>query len=577
MRYFLKKTNPSKKGLYLQIYKSIYVPGKGGRNLCHESIGYVCDLIKEGIEDPEKYAQAKVNELNEGIPNKKEKKVGEISVLKHLGHFLLKSIWDYLELNNDYNLVSQSKNFQFKMSDFLQSMIYSQIVEPGSKHKAFENVMPTLFGEQCFSYDQILDTINFIGGDYQKFIEIMNHHIEEKFGRKTNRVYFDCTNYYFEIDLPKEGRQYGPSKEERHLPIMGQSLLLDENQIPLGMSLYPGNESEKPKIRENIEDLKQRFNIDKKIVQVADKGLNCARNIYSAVKEAKDGYIFSRAIHGKGLSEKEKKWLILEDALENKWTNVIDAKGKIVYRFKECIDEFEYNFDDENGEKIVFKVKEKRVVSYNPALAKKQIAQINKQILKATNLTSIKQNAKEEYGDSIKYVNFVSQNENGEIVKIVPTLNQEKINEELSLAGYNLLVTSEIQKTPQEIYNAYHGLWRIEESFRIMKTYLEARPVFLQKLESIHGHFLICYLGLVLLRLLELKVFKDEIPVGQIVEFIRKYQICESEEKGYINIANENTPILKDVKKRYSLSKLDNVYLSKKDALNILNSELYFD
>ncbi len=576
MRYFLKKTNPSKKGLYLQIYKSMYIPGKGGRNLCHESLGYVCDLIKEGIKDPEKYAQEKVDELNENIPNQKEKKIGDISIEKNLGHFLLKSMWNYLELDNDYNTVSRSKNFHFKMSDFLQSMIYSQIVNPGSKHKAFEKVMPNLFEEECFSYDQILDTINFVGNDYQKFIEIMNHHIEDKFGRKTDRVYFDCTNYYFEIDLPKEGRQHGPSKEERHLPIMGQALLLDENQIPLGMSLYPGNESEKPKIRETIEDLKQRFNIDKKIVQIADKGLNCARNIYAATKEAGDGYIFARAIHGTGLSNVEKKWLILDEPLKNKWTNVIDKNGKLLYRYKECIDDFEYKFKDENNKDVIFKVREKRVVSYNPALAKKQIAQINKQINKATALTSIKQNAKEEYGDSIKYVNFTTVNENGEIIKPIPTLNNEKIDEDLSLAGYNLLVTSEVNKSAQEIYNAYHGLWRIEESFRVMKTYLEARPVFLQKLESIYGHFLICYLGLVLLRLLELKVFKDELPIGQIVEFIREYKIAETPEKSFMNLAAK-TPVLKDVKGRYSLSKLDNAYLAKKDALNILNSELYFD
>ena len=576
MRYFLKKTNPSKKGLYLQIYKSMYVPGKGGRNLCHESLGYACDLIKEGIKDPEKYAQEKVDELNENIPNLKEKKIGDISIEKNLGHFLLKSMWNYLELDNDYNTISRSKNFHFKMSDFLQSMIYSQIVNPGSKHKAFEKVMPNLFGEECFSYDQILDTINFVGNDYQKFIEIMNHHIEDKFGRKTDRVYFDCTNYYFEIDLPKEGRQHGPSKEERHLPIMGQALLLDENQIPLGMSLYPGNESEKPKIRENIEDLKQRFNIDKKIVQIADKGLNCARNIYAATKEAGDGYIFSRAIHGTGLSSAEKKWLILEEPLKNNWTNVIDKNGKLLYRYKECIDDFEYKFKDENNKDVIFKVREKRVVSYNPALAKKQIAQINKQINKATTLTSIKQNAKEEYGDSIKYVNFTTVNENGEIIKPIPTLNNEKIDEDLSLAGYNLLVTSEVNKSAQEIYNAYHGLWRIEESFRVMKTYLEARPVFLQKLESIYGHFLICYLGLVLLRLLELKVFKDELPIGQIVEFIREYKIAETPEKSFMNLAAK-TPVLKDIKTKYSLSKLDNAYLAKKDALNILNSELYFD
>lgn len=576
MRYFLKKSKPSKKGKYLQIYKSNYIPGKGGRNCSYQALGYVSELKEKGIKDPEKYAQDLVNKLNEELPSKKSKKIGDVSLKKNLGHFLLKTIWEYLDLSNDYNIISSSRKSHFDMSDFLQSMIYAQVVNPGSKHNAFENVMPMLYGEKLFSYDQILDTVNFIGGDYQKFIEVMNHHIDEKFKRKTDRVYFDCTNYYFEIDLPKGSRQFGPSKEERHLPIIGQALLLDEEQIPVGMSMYPGNESEKPKIRENIENLKRRFNIENKVVQIADKGLNCAKNIYAASVEANDGYIFSKAIHGKALNAKEKLWITLSDNDKNSWKNVFDKNGKLIYKYKECIDEFEYNFKDENNKTISFKVKEKRVVSYNPALAKKQQAQINKQIDKAINLTTAKQNAKEDYGDSIKYVNFVTHDKNGEIIKPIPVMNSEKIKEDLELAGYNLLVTSEINKSATEIYDAYHGLWRIEESFRIMKTYLEARPVYAQLLESIYGHFTICYLSLTLLRLLELKVFNDELPIGQIVDFIRSYSMTETPENSYISNATKSTT-LNVIKSRYSLANLDNAYLAKKDVDNILNSELYFE
>lgn len=156
------------------------------------------------------------------------------------------------------------------------------------------------------------------------------------------------------------------------------------------------------------------------------------------------------------------------------------------------------------------------------------------------------------------------------------SLNQAKIDEDLAFAGYNLLVSSEINKPALDIYDAYHGLWRIEESFRVMKTYLEARPVYLQKAESIYGHFTICYLALTLLRLLELKVFGDGLPIGQLVGFIRKYSITETPDGSFINNACKSN-VLEAIKKRYALSKLDNAYLRKKDVDNILNAELFFD
>lgn len=575
MRYFVKKSKPSKKGLYLQIYKTNYVPGKGNQNKSYKVIGYASDLIASGIPDPVAYAQNLVDELNSNLPNRKEMKIGDISSSKNLGYFLIKSMIDYLDFDYILKLMSSNMKFHFNLSDFVRSMIYAQIVNPGSKHKAFEKVMPNIYGTESFSYDQILDTINYIGNDYQKFVELLNISIQKKWKRNTSNAYFDCTNYYFEIDLPKEDRQFGPSKEERHLPIIGQALLLDEDQIPIGMSLYPGNESEKPKIRESIENLKQRFDIDSRIVQVADKGLNCARNIYAASREANDGYIFSKSVHGKNLSKQEKQWVLLENE-NNIWNEVKDSNGKLIYKYKECIDTFKYKFTNEEGKCVEFDVKEKRVVSYNPSLARKQKAQIQKQIDKAISISSLKQASKEEYGDSIKYVNFTSIDKEGEVVKSIPSLNQEKIDEDLSFAGYNLLVTSEINKSAQDIYNTYHGLWRIEESFRVMKTYLEARPVYLQNKESIYGHFTICYMALTILRLIELKVFNDELPIGQIIEFIRNYNITETLEGSFINNATKSNT-LSIIQKRYGLSKLDNIQLRKKDVENILTSELFFD
>ncbi len=572
MHYILKKSRPSsKKGLYLQIYINDYISGKGKVQRSYKSLGYLEDLISPSCPDPIAFYSEEVKRLNQEHQANSVKQIGDVIPTKNIGYFLLKIMFDKLDLDRDILLSNSNKKFQFDLSDFIKAMTYAQVISPGSKYKAYEKVLPGLLGVQTYSYQQILDTIEYIGDDYESFIEILNHHINQNWKRKIGTAYFDCTNYYFEIDREQEDRRNGPSKENRHSPIIGQALLLDEDQIPLAMTMYPGNESEKHHLRKHIEDLKSRYNISNKIVQVADKGLNCARNIYAASIEANDGYIFSKSVHGRYLSEKEKKWVLLNNS-KNVWYEVKDSDNNIIYKYKEAVDDFHYKFTDDDGNEVKFVVKEKRVVTYNPSLAKKQQREINKEVEKAKTL-SLKGALKNEYGDATKYVNFMSVNDNGEKVEIYSSLNENKIEEDLKLAGYNLLVTSEIDKPAMDIYKAYHNLWRIEESFRIMKTYLEARPVFLQTKESIYGHFLICYYALTILRLLELKVFQDALSVGTIIEFIRDFNVTEYAQNSYVNNAHLGS-VKKEIKSSIGLSNITNLYLTKKDIDNIINASL---
>lgn len=572
MSYFLKKSIPSKKGLYLQIYRTNYVPGKGNKNKSYQAIGYVSDLKAQGIEDPIKYALKLVKELNEKNPSPRVKQVGENSVTKNLGYFLIKAVIDGLDVDKIMNTFTQQKHFKFKMSEFVRAMIYAQIANPGSKLKAYEKVIPNLYGVQTFSYDQILDGIEYIGQDYTKYIELFNQQINELWGRQTDVNFFDCTNYYFEIDLEDDIRRKGPSKENRRCPIIGQALLLDKEQIPLGMLMYPGNQSEKPYLRKMIEDTKTRYDIKGRVIQVADKGLNCAKNIYAAVKEANDGYIFSKSVHGRCIPDAERKWVLLKNDV-NPWVDVKDSSGNIIYRYKECIDVFEYKFLDNNGEEVKFKVKEKRIATYNPSLAAKQKMEITNEVNKAINGITIRELSKEEFGNMSKYVNFTATTKDGEKAKIASSLNQEKINEDLAMAGYNLLVTSETNIPAQEIYAVYHGLWKIEESFKIMKSYLDARPVFLQKEESIIGHFTICYLALTILRLLEIKIFKNRISTQNIIEFIRQYSITDTGEKSFINNSTKGK-ISDIICEELGLTKLGNLLLKQRDVDLILETEI---
>lgn len=587
MIYFLKKSYPSKKGLYLQIYTNFYDPNtKKKKTRSLKSLGYVSDLIASGIADPVDYYSKEVKRMNNELNKSKDIQISDVSSSKYLGHFLIKAMFDYLDMDNTLNILSSNFKCKYKFSDMFKTLCYSQIISPGSKLKAFERIIPNIYGAQAYSYDQVLDAINFIGGDYHKYIEMLNHHISSKWERNLDKVYFDCTNYYFEIDLETEFLKKGPSKENRKLPLMGQALLLDADQIPLDTQFYPGNESEKPYLRERIEDMKTRNNVNGRVIQVADKGLNCARNIYAAVKEANDGYIFSKSIRGKNLSDVDKKWILSEDDNFNKWIDVRDNSGILMYRYKvernitksgKTVDYGEYKYkckiDPNDTKEVEFTVKEKRIVTYNPALARKQKAEILREVEKIKNYLSYKVAVKEEIGDASKYLNFEAKDSDGKKIKIATSLNQEKINEDLAYCGYNMLITSEINSSVEQIYKTYHNLWRIEESFRIMKTYLEARPAFLSNIDSIKGHFLICYFSLTLLRLLELKIFEDKIPVSQIIEFIRQYKITKNYDETYINNSTYSKTF-EQIKERLGLSKLGNLYLTKKDVELLLDTDL---
>lgn len=558
MAYFLKKTK-LKNRTYLAIYESFYDHSKKGTaHRCYQSLGSVETHVANGLADPIAHFQKQVDALNKALSKEGVRKISDTSPVLYLGHFLLKSILDKLKIKRYVDYFKLANDFGYDLYDLLSSLVYARGVCPCSKNRTFHEVLPNLYHPYDYSYDQLLDGVCFLGSNYLKFVEIFTAQLKNTYGINASITYFDCTNFYFEIDREDDFRRKGPSKENRKSPIIGLGLLLDSNQIPIAMRLYPGNESEKPVMRDVINDLKKQNNITGKTIHVADKGLNCAQNI-AASKINGDGYLFSKSV--KGLPEQEKVWVLLDQG----FTEVKDKRGKVSYRYKSCIDQFPYTFDHD-GKKVTVKLTEKRLLTYNPTLAAKKRYEINRMVEKAKSLT-VSQAKKNDYGESGKYVIFTDMK--GE--KATVRINQEAIDNDLMLAGYNLLVTSEVNMTDQDMYSIYHNLWRIEESFKIMKSDLDARPVFLQKTDSIKGHFLICYLAVLLERILQFKILQDQYATTEIFDFIKRFKVTRAESK-YINVTTSSA-FINDLSTRLDLP-LTNYFLSETQIKSILNYKL---
>lgn len=552
MAYFLKKTK-SRRGLYLQIYESHWDPERGHTvNRSVRALGYEDALKKSGIEDPIAHFKGEVDKMNaERRAERDRQRAREISdrpAERHLGHFALKAVDDALGVEGDLAFLQLAAGFRFSLSDLVSSLVLARAVAPRSKSKTFHDVLPEMEGiGGAFTLEQLYSGLAFLGEEYEKVVEIYNGRVGRLFGRKAQTSYFDCTNFYFETGREDALRRKGPSKEHRPEPIVGMGLLLDEDCIPIAMSIFPGNESEKPQLKKVVGELKRGGAIRGRTIRVADKGLNCADNVADAALSG-DGYLFSKSI--KTLPEKERAWALADTG----WQDVADASGTVLWSYKEARDDFDYKITDASGKRKMVSLPEKRVVTFSPTLKRKQTYEINRQVEKARALR-LAAAKRSEYGDSAKYVTFTPIDEEGEVkdgAKVAVSLNHDAIAKARSLAGYNMLVTSETAMAARKACDTYHRLWRVEESFRVMKSELDARPVYLQGQSTITGHFLICYLAVLLVRLLQVKVLKDRFSSEDVTGLCRGLNVCQVSDRRYVNVSRR-TPIIEELAARTGL------------------------
>lgn len=562
MAYFLRKTRRKNGDIYYQIYDSYYsAEERKNKNRSVEKLGLLSSLRREGESDSEceQRLRGMVSERERDRSGKQAKQIDDNDELVNYGYFLLEGMVRHLDIRKQIDLLTLGSRIRFSLSDVLFSLADARVIDPCSKWKTFAEVFPLMYEDPTkkISLSQMYSGVCFLGTVVQDVVDILNAAIDKRFGRSLDRVYFDCTNYYFEIDCESGIKRRGPSKENRTSPIVSMALLLDSDLIPYQMEIFPGNESEKPRLPRALDRIRKEKGKESKIIQVADKGLNCAENIRKCGKN--DGYIFSKA--PKMMADKDLEWMFDEKG----WTDVMDKNGEVSYRYKSVTDVYDYEFKDENGKTVKFTKAEKRVATFNPSLRKKQAIELTRQYDKAMEKTASAQIKEAVGGKNAKMISVdaVSKKTGEELedAQIVLSGNKEKLEHDLKLAGYNILITSEVAMKESEIYDVYHKLWNIERTFRMMKTQLAARPAFASTDDGIRGHFLTCYTSIVLLRLLEKKVFSGQFTVEEIIEYIKKARAFRLSDNDYCNLLKRKDAAISE-------------YIQKRTKLPLLNKRL---
>jgi transposase len=320
------------------------------------------------------------------------------------------------------------------------------------------------------------------------------------------------TNYFFEIDFPDgddDLRKRGVSKEHRVDPIVAMGLFIDQNGLPVSMSVFPGNTSDSRTLQPTMKEIKEYYGLGRLVV-VADKGLNSSSNI-DAIVNAGDGFVFSQIL--KGSKGKRYAGQLFDEA---GWQE--NAAG--TYRFK--LFEEDYPAKDQTGQSVL---RRRKVLLYwNKAEADMARRKRDEKLKKATrstknNVYGLKKGV-DEYVKEDYVIKGTGEYIGNDEMKIIRTVNTEKAETDSLYDGYFCLITSELDYDEKKMRETYAGLWRIEESFRLLKSDLYARPVFVRKNEHIRAHFLICFVALLILRIVQHRMGQDAISAERIARVL---------------------------------------------------------
>lgn len=533
---FLRKATNSKTGrTYLSIVHCYWdSDSKKSRTKTIQSIGFLDELEKE-FDDPISHFTAIANQMDEdrkqdnaaytfSINKQDALPVGTDNV-KNFGYAAFSSIYHDLGIHTFFKNRQRHTKNGFDANVIMQMLAYSRLLYPASKKSSFEN-RSRFFEKIDYSLDDVYRCLSLFNRQKENLQLWLNDKIKELYKRDTNLIYYDVTNYYFETDKMDDFKTKGLSKEHRTNPIVQMGLFMDNKGIPITYELFPGNTNDCLTYRPNLSRIKKDFNLGR-VITVADKGMTTGDNIwFTKTTPTKDGYVFSMSVRG---ADKELKSYVLDDS-DYEWLG--DEYKRKSRRYPRTI-----QVTATNGKKIKKVVDEKQVVFYSEKYAKRAKAEREAALAKAKDLAMHPGNYTRatSYG-AAKYVKKVDfDKETGEILKAssILEIDEKKLREEEALDGYYVIVTSEMNESDDRIIEIYRGLWKIEESFRVTKSELEARPVYVWIREHIEAHFLICFVALTLARILEMKT-EGKYSIGKLLDSMSQANCIHVNENLYL-------------------------------------------
>ena len=524
----------SKNAASLYVTRSIYVNGKRTSKIV-EKLGTFAELEKKlDGRDPIEWAKKYIEELNKKEKEEKREVIVKYSPVKIIdkdkqnsfngGYLFLQKIYHELGLHKICKEISQKYKFNFDLNSILSRLIYSRVIFPSSKLATCQ--LSKKFIEQPnFDLHQIYRALEILAKETD-FIQSSLYDNSLKISRRnTGVLYYDCTNYFFEIEQEDGNKQYGPSKEHRPNPIVQMGLFMDGDGIPLAFSINRGNTNEQLTLKPLEEKILSDFDLSKFIV-CTDAGLASEDNRKFNNKDER-AFITTQSIkklkaHLKNWALAPQEWHLPNDVKTYDISKLDEEKDKNKFFYKE-------RWINENG------LEQKIIVTYSIKYRDYQRKIRNSQIERAqktidTNPTKIKKCNQNDYK---RFINKTSCTPDGEIAeKEIYSINLELISKEEAFDGFYAMCTN-LDDNASEIIKVNNRRWEIEECFRIMKSEFKARPVYLSRDDRIEAHFTTCFISLIIYRLLE-KMLNEKFTCYEIISGLKDMNFYEVKGEGYI-------------------------------------------
>lgn len=432
---------------------------------------------------------------------------------KNIGYMPLSHLYETLGISQFMANRQRNLRIEYSLNQVFRLLVFARILFPDSKRKTHE-IKEVFFEKFDFSLDDVYRSLTLLNRYADALKAYLHQQVCKQYDRTTGLVYYDVTNYYFEIEQQDLLRKKGISKQHVPKPIVQMGLLMDAKGLPVTYELFSGNTNDCETLMPVLDKVKREYDIGRFIV-VADRGLNTSNNTGFALAKG-DGYIYGQSILK--ASEEMKEYCLAESGYSHYKNS--DSGFKI----KSRIYPRKIHVEDIHGKTVEISIDEKQVFFYSEKYARRTKIKRQEALDKAAKLiadpskyiASLQQGVK-------KYIKGLQiDEESGEILEAVQSLflDQERIAGESLFDGYYAVVTSELGMPDNEVIDHYKGLWQIEESFRLTKSELEARPVHVSREDHINAHFLSCFVSLLLIRLVQFQT-EHAYPLGRLLEAMR--------------------------------------------------------